>query len=99
MATYILRRILISIPILFLVVTVVFFAFQLIPGDPARMYAGDDASLAEVEQIRADLGLESSRCLSNTSLIWGGWLRAIWAHQFSPGARSSTRFRADSGTR
>jgi ABC-type dipeptide/oligopeptide/nickel transport system permease component len=57
-ATYILRRILISIPILFLVVTVVFFAFQLIPGDPARMYAGDDASLAEVEQIRADLGLD-----------------------------------------
>lgn len=58
MTTYILRRILITIPILFLVVTCVFFAFQLIPGDPARMYAGDDASLEEVEQVRRDLGLD-----------------------------------------
>ncbi len=58
MTTYILRRVLITIPILFLVVTFVFFAFQLIPGDPARMYAGDDASLVEVEQVRKDLGLD-----------------------------------------
>ncbi len=69
MATYILRRILISIPILFLVVTVVFFAFQLIPGDPARMYAGDDASLAEVEQIRADLGLNQPVLVQYTSYL------------------------------
>ncbi len=69
MATYILRRILISIPILFLVVTVVFFAFQLIPGDPARMYAGDDASLAEVEQIRADLGLDQPVLVQYTSYL------------------------------
>lgn len=58
MATFILRRILISIPILFLVVTAVFFAFQLIPGDPARMYAGEQASLEEVEQVRSELGLD-----------------------------------------
>jgi ABC-type dipeptide/oligopeptide/nickel transport system permease component len=55
---FILRRVLISIPILLLVVTAVFFAFQFIPGDPARMYAGETASLEEVEQVRSELGLD-----------------------------------------
>jgi len=58
LASYILRRLLINIPILFLVVTAVFFAFQLIPGDPAQMYAGEDAEPWEVEQIRRELGLD-----------------------------------------
>lgn len=69
MTTYLLRRVLITIPILFLVVTFVFFAFQLIPGDPARMYAGDDASLAEVEQVRKDLGLDQPPLLRYVSYI------------------------------
>jgi ABC-type dipeptide/oligopeptide/nickel transport system permease component len=55
---YILRRILISIPMLFIVVTLVFFAFQLIPGDPARLYAGEQAPLELVEQVRQELGLD-----------------------------------------
>jgi len=58
MITYIIRRILVSIPILFLVVSLVFFAFQIIPGDPARMYAGEQASLEMVEQARKDLELD-----------------------------------------
>ena len=45
-------------PILFLVVTLVFVAFQFIPGDPAQMYAGSNASLAEVEAARKNLGLD-----------------------------------------
>ena len=43
---------------LLLVVTLVFLAFQLIPGDPARMYLGVDASQEAVEQVRQDLGLD-----------------------------------------
>ena len=58
MARYIAKRFLISIPILLLVVTLVFFAFQLIPGDPARMYVGVDASQEAVERVRHDLGLD-----------------------------------------
>lgn len=58
MARYILHRILIGIPILFLVITIVFFAFRLIPGDAARIIAGDEAPLERVEQIRRDLGLD-----------------------------------------
>lgn len=58
MARYILRRILVGIPILFLVVTTVFFAFRLIPGDAARILAGDEAPIERVEQIRRELGLD-----------------------------------------
>jgi ABC-type dipeptide/oligopeptide/nickel transport system permease component len=58
LARYILRRILIGIPILFLVITIVFFAFRLIPGDAARIIAGDEAPQERVEQIRRDLGLD-----------------------------------------
>ncbi|MEM6428981.1 MAG: ABC transporter permease [Deinococcota bacterium] len=52
------NRILIAVPILFLVVTVVFFVFQLIPGDPARIFAGEEAPQERVDQIRRDLGLD-----------------------------------------
>ena len=45
-------------PILFLVVTLVFFVFQLIPGDPARIFAGEEAPQERVDQIRRDLGLD-----------------------------------------
>jgi len=55
---YISGRILIGIPILFLVITIVFFAFRLIPGDAARIIAGDEAPIERVEQIRRDLGLD-----------------------------------------
>ena len=58
MRRYIFKRFLISIPILLLVVTLVFLAFQLIPGDPARMYVGVDASQEAVEKVRQDLGLD-----------------------------------------
>jgi ABC-type dipeptide/oligopeptide/nickel transport system permease component len=58
LARYIFRRILIGIPILFFVVTAVFFAFRLIPGDAARIIAGDEAPQERVEQIRRDLGLD-----------------------------------------
>lgn len=58
MISYIVRRVLISIPILFLVVTLVFFAFQLIPGDPAQMYAGEQATKEVLEKVRKDLGLD-----------------------------------------
>lgn len=46
------------IPILFVVTILVFLFIHLIPGDPARLVAGKDASIQEVEVIRAELGLD-----------------------------------------
>src|SRR5579859_4828967 len=57
MRNYIARRLVHTIPVLIGVVTVVFLALRLIPGDPAIAMAGDKASVAEIEQIRQDLGL------------------------------------------
>lgn len=58
MGAYIARRVLSSIPVLFLVVTGVFFAFQLIPSDPARAYLGPEATPETVEVLRRELGLD-----------------------------------------
>ena len=57
MRTYILRRIVHTIPVLLGVATVVFLALRLIPGDPAVALAGDKASVQEIAQIRESLGL------------------------------------------
>jgi ABC-type dipeptide/oligopeptide/nickel transport system permease component len=58
LAFFVARRVLASIPVLLLVVTAVFFAFQLIPGDPARAFLGPEATPATVEQLRRELGLD-----------------------------------------
>lgn len=69
MLRYIIRRLLLSIPILFLVVTLVFFAFQLIPGDPARMYAGEQAPQEQVELVRKEMGLDRPVLVQYTSYL------------------------------
>lgn len=58
MTGYIIRRVLVSIPTVFLVVTLVFLAFRVIPGDPAQMYAGEQATRETLEQVRKELGLD-----------------------------------------
>jgi peptide/nickel transport system permease protein len=45
------------VPVLLGVITVVFVALRLIPGDPAIALAGDKASVAQIEQMREALGL------------------------------------------
>jgi len=57
MRTYILRRIVHTIPVLLGVATVVFLALRLIPGDPAIALAGEKASPQEIERLRQELGL------------------------------------------
>ena len=57
MIAYIIRRLLYSIPVLFVVSLISFSLMQLVPGDPAMVIAGTGASPAEVELIREQLGL------------------------------------------
>ncbi len=60
MANYIIRRLLMLVPMLFGVSVAVFLILHSIPGDPARMAAGPDASEADIEQIRVNYGLDRS---------------------------------------
>jgi peptide/nickel transport system permease protein len=57
MTRYILRRLLLAIPVLLGIMTVVFALLQLIPGDPAIAMSGEKASVAQVERVREELGL------------------------------------------
>ncbi|MGO4388709.1 nickel ABC transporter permease [Microvirga sp. 2YAF29] len=58
MVTYILRRLTMLIPMLLGVSVAVFLVLHLIPGDPARMAAGPDATEADITQIRVNYGLD-----------------------------------------
>jgi peptide/nickel transport system permease protein len=59
MQTYLLRRILATIPVMMVVALFVFALLRLSPGDPAAVIAGDYASPADVERIRHELGLDN----------------------------------------
>lgn len=55
---YIVKRILGLIPLLLVVSFVVFMFIHLIPGDPARLLAGKEATNEEVQIVRQSLGLD-----------------------------------------
>ena len=55
---YILRRLVSTIPVMFIVALVVFLMLRLTPSDPAAIIAGDNADAQQVEMIRQQLGLD-----------------------------------------
>lgn len=57
MFTYIVRRLIQTIPVLIGVTILVFSMMHLIPGDPAQIIAGESASETQIEQMRERLGL------------------------------------------
>ncbi len=57
MTNYILRRLFYGMAVLLGVVTLVFFLFTVLPGDPARMMLGQRADQQEIDAIRTELGL------------------------------------------
>lgn len=54
---YILKRLIMLIPVLLGVILIIFFLNEITPGDPARELAGDMASEEDVEELREELGL------------------------------------------
>ena len=54
---YLLRRVFAAIPVMGVVALFVFLLLRLTPGDPAAILAGDNATPAQLERIRASLGL------------------------------------------
>lgn len=57
MVKYILKRIILMIPVIIGVVILVFTLMQLSPGDPARVILGTTATDAEIQQLRNTMGL------------------------------------------
>jgi peptide/nickel transport system permease protein len=60
MLRFVFSRLAAVVPVLFVVSCVVFLILRLAPGDPAAVIAGSSATNADIEQIRARLGLDRS---------------------------------------
>ncbi|GBF10062.1 MAG: glutathione ABC transporter permease GsiC [Tepidibacillus sp.] len=58
MFKFIIRRLLGIVPILIIVSIVIFLFVRMIPGDPARLVAGPDASYEDIQLVRQQLGLD-----------------------------------------
>ena len=57
MGRYFVKRVLGTIPMMFVVSILIFLFLHMIPGDPARQMAGKEATEQELVQIRQELGL------------------------------------------
>ncbi|WP_147915684.1 nickel ABC transporter permease [Ruania zhangjianzhongii] len=57
MGAYLVRRLVFSVFILWGAVSIIFVVLRLIPSDPARLILGSDATEAEVEVLRDQMGL------------------------------------------
>lgn len=57
MTGFLLRRLGQSLLLIFGAITIVFVVLRVIPGDPASLMAGDEASPEELEAMRAEMGL------------------------------------------
>lgn len=64
------NRILMALPTLLIVAVSVFVLIRLIPGDPATLMLGDQATPANLADLRARLGLD--RSLPTQFLLWSG---------------------------
>lgn len=58
MRNYIIKRILLLIPIIFIVAVIAFFITNLMPGDPVRVILGNMATESEVARLEQNLGLD-----------------------------------------
>jgi peptide/nickel transport system permease protein len=57
MAAFLARRVLLLIPVMIGLTMIVFAITRLLPGDPARLAAGPNASPAQIEEISREFGL------------------------------------------
>ncbi|MBV9271261.1 MAG: ABC transporter permease [Candidatus Eremiobacteraeota bacterium] len=72
MATYVLRRVLLSIPTLIGVTLLTFLLIHIAPGGPEYTLGGENATPAQLENIRHQLGLD--RPIAVQYAVWFGHL-------------------------
>ena len=71
MARYLVRRLLLTIPVLLGVATLVFALIHLVPGDPAQAMLGEGASQEEIQRLRTSLGLDRPLLAQYTGFLGG----------------------------
>src|ERR1700730_2375094 len=70
MLSYLIRRVLATVPVVLMVALFVFSLLYIAPGDPAAIIAGDQASPEDVERIRASLGLDRPFLVRFFEWLW-----------------------------
>jgi ABC-type dipeptide/oligopeptide/nickel transport system permease component len=68
---YLVRRLLLTIPVLLGVATLVFSLIHLVPGDPAQSMLGDSAPSEDVARLRQTLGLDRPLVQQYRSFLGG----------------------------
>src|SRR5471032_2509891 len=58
MATYLLRKLVYGLAVMLGIVVVVFFLFNILPVDPARMTQGQRADVQSLQAVRKEFGLD-----------------------------------------
>ena len=85
MTRYVLRRLLLMVPVAFLVTLIVFVLLRLTPGDPVLVYAGEERDPEALAQIRRSLGLDQPLPLQYAAwlgrLVQGDFGRSIRTRQ------------------
>jgi len=88
MQTFIIRRLLIGVVILFILSVAVFSLLSIIPGDPAKERCGLSCKEEQIRAIRHDLGLDKPRFPANVTSSppfveihsksqYGDWLKGV----------------------
>ncbi|HST89289.1 MAG TPA: ABC transporter permease, partial [Ktedonobacterales bacterium] len=70
MASYIVRRLIFIVPVALLVSFIVFMLIHLVPGDPAAVLLGEDATPQNIAALRKELGLDQP--LLTQYVLWLG---------------------------
>lgn len=85
LATYILRRLIFIVPVALFVSFIVFMLIHLVPGDPARVLLGEEATPETVAALTKELGLDKP--LLTQYVLWlgqslhGNFGQSIQLHQ------------------
>jgi peptide/nickel transport system permease protein len=70
MVQYVLRRLLIAVPMLLGAMSIVFFAMRVLPGDPCVAMMGDQATTAALADCTRNLGLHRPLAIQYVDYIW-----------------------------
>ncbi|MCZ2818636.1 ABC transporter permease [Modestobacter sp. VKM Ac-2984] len=93
-AAHIVRTLLLSLITLFGVSILIFLMLRVLPGDPARVLAGLNASEDQVARLRAELGLDDSLLAQYWSFITG-----VLTGDLGTSARTSAPVASEIGVR
>jgi peptide/nickel transport system permease protein len=77
MTSFIVKRLGFALVTLWAVLTIVFFVVRVLPGDPAQVILGDQATAAAIEAMRARLGLDRPLAVQYAEFLFGV-LRGDW---------------------